>query len=119
MLCMLFLPGPGPAGGDGALPGWNKLVSLIYRIKMTNYCGFTTEQAAAAFRSQRDLLLGEYSLAKPLVENARAESAALAPREGANRGLGGVMRSSPKDPPRYAQQLASDPRSLPTAGCWL
>lgn len=106
MLCMLFLPGPGPAGGDGAIPGWNKLVYLIYRIEVTNYCGLTTEQVAAGFRSQRDLLLGEYSLAKPLVENARAEAATLAHREWANRGLGGFKRWCRNDAARYAKQLA-------------
>ena len=103
---MLFLPGPGPAGGDGALPGWNKLVYLNYRIKVTNYCGLTTEQVAAGFRSQRDLLLGEDSLAKPLAENAREEGANRAHRECANRGVGGLKRRCRNDAARYAKQLA-------------
>ena len=99
---------PGRAVSDGSVPGWNKLVYLLYRVEVTNYCGLTTEQVIAGFRLQRKALLDEYPISKPLLENARAEAWKLAYREWDNRGLGGFKRWCRNDASRYANQFVQE-----------
>lgn len=95
--------------GDGTVPGWNKLVYLMYRIEVTNYCSLTTNPVIAGFHQQRAAILAEYGFAESLVTTARTEAYKLAYREWDNRGLGGFRRWCRKDATRYAEQLAIPP----------
>lgn len=110
LLCLLLLPGP--AAGDGAAPGWNKLVYLMYQVEVTNYCGLTSDEVIAGFRLQRDAVLDAYPLTKSLADSARSEAGKLAHREWDNRGLGGFRRWCRNDATRYAGQFV---RALSTA----
>ncbi len=107
LLCLWLCPWiySGQASGDGSVPGWNKLVYLIYRIEVTNYCGTTTNPVIAGFHLQRKSILAEYPLPKPLIESARTEADKLAYHEWNNRGLGGFKRWCRNDDTRYANQF--------------
>ena len=102
LLCLLL---PARAAGDGTVPGWNKLVYLMYRIEVTNYCGLTSDEVIAGYRLQRDALLAEHPLSKSLVDRARGEAGKLAYREWDNRGLGGFRGWCRNDATRYAGQF--------------
>lgn len=96
----------GPAGGDGSVPGWNKLVYLIYRAEVTIYCSLATDQVIAGFHLLRKSMLNEYPLEQSLIQSARSEAGKLAHREWDNRGLGGFRKWCRNDATRYAEQFA-------------
>ena len=102
---MLFLLQSAPAVADGAVPGWNKFVYLIYRLEVTRYCGLATDQVGAGFRAQRDAMLAQYRFSDALIQSARGEADKLAYREWDNRGLGGFRRWCKQDAARYARQF--------------
>ncbi len=109
------MPGRGGIGdsGDGAVPGWNKLVYLVYRIEVINYCSLVTEQVAAGFQSQQKAVIDEYSFEKPLIESAHSEARKLAHAEWSNRGLGGFRGWCRTDAARYAKQFVQAPKLNP------
>lgn len=109
LLCALL---SAPAGGDGGVPGWNKLVYLIYRVEVTNYCGLTSERVLAGFHRHRHELLAEHALTAALIDSARAEAWNLAHKEWDNRGLGGFKRWCRLDAARYAGELADAARAV-------
>ena len=103
LLCLLLLPGR--AAGDGAVPGWNKLVYVMYRVEVTNYCGLTSDEVIAGFRLQRDAVLDAYPLTKSRIDSARSEAGKLVHWEWGNRGLGGFRQWCRNDATRYADQF--------------
>jgi len=96
---------PPPLHADGAAPGWNKLVYLIYRLEVTRYCSLADDAVAAGFRAARDALLAQYRFGKNLIDSARREADLLAYREWDNRGLGGFRRWCRVDAALFARQL--------------
>ena len=96
---------PGQVISDGTIPGWNKLVYLIYRIEVTNYCGLTSDRVIAGFQLQRNAMLDQYQFEKPLVESARSEAWKLGYAEWGNRGLGGFRGWCRNEAKRYANQF--------------
>jgi len=100
---------PPPVPADGGVPGWNRLVYLMYRVEVTNYCGLTTERVLAGFHRRQKALSGDYNLEPHHLESARVEAWKLAYKEWDNRGLGGFRGWCRFDAARYARQLAESP----------
>lgn len=81
-----------PGNADGTLPGWNRLVYLMYRFEVTQYCSLASERIAQGFQQRRNSLIAYYRFAGDAVESAQSEAWKLAYREWDNRGLGGFRR---------------------------
>lgn len=99
---------------DGGVPGWNKLVYLIYRLEVTRYCSLADDAVAAGFRAARDAMLARYHFAPGMINSARREAYLLAYREWDNRGLGGFRRWCREDAALFARQLLRAPTHSPS-----
>lgn len=90
LLLCLFVTGS--VHSDGSISGWNRLVYLVYKLEVANYCSLTTERAMIGYHAQRKEFIAQYQLDRPLIESAQGEAWKLAYKEWDNRGLGGFRR---------------------------
>ncbi len=77
---------------NSEIPGWDDLVSVYYRIEVTNYCGLTTSKAIAGFSIERDRFMRQFNFSAAQIDSIRAEAWKAGYREWDNRGLGGFKR---------------------------
>lgn len=91
-----------PCAADSQSQGWDDLVSVYYRLEVTNYCGLTSDQVAAGFIQKRDHILRQNSLTPEQIDSARAEAWKAGYREWDNRGLGGFRRWCANEGASYA-----------------
>jgi len=97
-----------PCFADSQLPGWDDLVTVYYRLEVTNYCGLTSDQVGAGFRLKRDRILEHNSLTPVQIDSARAQAWKAGYREWDNRGLGGFKRWCANEGTSYVAYFIAD-----------
>ena len=98
---------PGKSVPNSKVPGWDDLVSVYYRLEVTNYCGITTNNALAGFNVVRDALVSQHQFSPTQIDSIRAEAWTAGYREWDNRGLGGFRGWCKKEGKQYLEYFQS------------
>jgi len=72
----------------GAVPD-SELVRVFYELEVTSYCGLTTDEVGAGFRSEVDRIMTAHDIDDAGMQQARMQGWKEAHLEWQNRGLGG------------------------------
>lgn len=111
---LVFLPGKSIPASE--VPGWDDLVSVYYRLEVTNYCGITTQKALAGFAVARDDLVRQHQFSPTQIDSIRAEAWTAGYREWDNRGLGGFRGWCKKEGNQYLEYFNSIAIDLNSGG---
>ena len=98
-----------PCFANSQPQGWDDLVTVYYRLEVTNYCGLTSDQVGAGFRLKRDRILGQDSFTPAQIDSARAQAWKAGYREWDNRGLGGFKRWCANEGASYVAYFIGEP----------